>query len=84
MFEDFQAPLIGIGGRRASLTSEISSSDIPRVILVFFLGGCTFAEISALRFLAQQEEYNVEFIIATTKIMNKNSFLSSFHELLGN
>lgn len=63
--------------RRDSLTSEISQSDIPRVILVFFVGGCTFAEISALRFLSQQDDNNVEFIIATTKIINKNSFLSS-------
>lgn len=33
-----------------------SSSDSPKVVLVFFIGGCTFAEISALRFLSQQEE----------------------------
>lgn len=78
-FEDYQLPLSGsiTGGRRDSLTSEISQSDIPRVILVFFIGGCTFAEISALRFLAQQDENNVEFVIATTKIINKSSFLSS-------
>lgn len=79
-FEDYQAPLIGIGGRRASFSSEISQSEIPRIILVFFVGGCTFAEISALRFLAQQEENNVEFVIATTKLINKNSFLDCFIE----
>ena len=28
----------------------------PRVVLVFFLGGVTYAEISALRFLSQREE----------------------------
>lgn len=27
----------------------------PKVTLVYFIGGCTHAEISALRFLAQQE-----------------------------
>ena len=27
----------------------------PRVTLVYLLGGCTYSEISALRFLAQQE-----------------------------
>lgn len=58
------------------MTSETSSQlDIPRVILVFFLGGCTFAEISALRFLSQQEDNNVEFLIATTKLVNRNTFL---------
>lgn len=75
-FEDYQLANPS-SGRRDSLTSEISQSDIPRVILVFFVGGCTFAEISALRFLSQQDENNVEFVILTTKIINKNSFLSS-------
>jgi len=77
-FEDYQTPMSASGhGRRDSLTSEISQSDIPRVIMVFFIGGCTFAEISALRFLSQQDENNVEFVIATTKIINKHSFLSN-------
>lgn len=75
-FEDFQAQLIGIGGRQSSTPSEGSSLNIPRIVLVFFVGGCTFAEISALRFISQQEDANVEFVIATTKIINKNTFLS--------
>ncbi|KAK5638912.1 hypothetical protein RI129_013207 [Pyrocoelia pectoralis] len=58
--------------------SEIlSESTNSNVVLVFFIGGCTFAEISALRFLSQQEELNVEFIIATTKLINGNTFLES-------
>ncbi|XP_065079001.1 vacuolar protein sorting-associated protein 33A [Ochlerotatus camptorhynchus] len=78
-FEDFQ-PATALNSRRGSFTSEISQSDIPRVIVVFFIGGCTFAEISALRFLAQQDENNVEFLVCTTKLINKNSFLDSFIE----
>ncbi|XP_060534432.1 vacuolar protein sorting-associated protein 33A [Cylas formicarius] len=57
-----------------------SNSDSPKVVLVFFIGGCTFAEISALRFLSQQEDSNVEFVIATTKLINGNSFLKSIIE----
>lgn len=76
-FEDYQQASY-IGNRRSSLTSEISQSDQPRVILVFFLGGCTFAEVAALRFLSQQDDTNVEFIVATTKIINKNTFLDMF------
>uniref|UniRef100_W8BKE4 Vacuolar protein sorting-associated protein 33A n=1 Tax=Ceratitis capitata TaxID=7213 RepID=W8BKE4_CERCA len=77
-FEDFQAPLIGVGGRHnISTPMDGSAFNIPRVILVFFIGGCTFAEIAALRFLSQQEDNNVEFIIATTKIINKNTFIDS-------
>lgn len=86
-FEDNQSTLGGyhfdaVDGpttRRSSLTSEMSQSEQRRVILVFFLGGCTFAEVSALRFLAQ-EDGNVEFVIATTKLVNKNSFLDDFIE----
>uniref|UniRef100_A0A8W7PQX2 VPS33A n=1 Tax=Anopheles coluzzii TaxID=1518534 RepID=A0A8W7PQX2_ANOCL len=78
-FEDFQASP-SLSSRRGSFTSELSQSDIPRVIVVFFVGGCTFAEISALRFLAQQDDNNVEFLICTTKLINKNTFLDSFIE----
>ena len=34
---------------------EHPTVDRPLVILVFFLGGCSYAEISALRFLSQRE-----------------------------
>ncbi|KAJ8968096.1 hypothetical protein NQ314_002467 [Rhamnusium bicolor] len=36
--------------------------------------------ISALRFLSQQEDSNVEFVIATTKIINGTTFLKSIIE----
>lgn len=80
IFEEYQSSIAstGAGGRRGSFSSEISQSECTKVILVFFLGGCTFAEISALRFLSKQEDSNVEFVIATTKLINKNTFLDSF------
>ncbi|KAG5900565.1 hypothetical protein JTB14_022872 [Gonioctena quinquepunctata] len=52
----------------------------PITVLVFFVGGCTFAEISALRFLSQQEDSNVEFVIATTKLINGTTFINSIIE----
>ncbi|CAG9770251.1 unnamed protein product [Ceutorhynchus assimilis] len=58
-------------------SNVIQNYDTPKVVLVFFIGGCTFAEISALRFLSQQEDSNVEFVIATTKLINGNTFLKS-------
>lgn len=67
--------------RRNSGTSSQSSSEDTKLVLVFFVGGCTFAEISALRFLSQQEENNFEFIVATTKVINGRSFLKSFWPL---
>lgn len=33
-----------------------SQNDSAKVVLVFFIGGCTFAEIAALRYLSQQED----------------------------
>lgn len=43
----------------ASGGSTHSSIGEQKVTLVFFLGGVTFAEVSALRFLAQLEDGNV-------------------------
>jgi len=51
-----------------------------KVTLVYFLGGCTHAEASALRFLAQQENFPSDFVIATTKLINGSSFLESLYE----
>lgn len=68
--------------RRASISSQSSVNDSPKVILVFFLGGCTYAEVSALRFLSQQQDANVEYVIATTKLINGNSFIKSLMENL--
>ena len=44
--------------RRRNDSGEAAAADRPRVVLVVFVGGCTFAEISALRFLSQQEDSN--------------------------
>lgn len=57
-----------------------SGGDGPsKVTLVYFLGGCTYAEVSALRFLAQQENAPTDFVIATTKLINGKSFLKSLY-----
>lgn len=66
--------------KRNSITSEDSSSEPPKLIMVFFIGGCTFAEISALRFLSQQEDLNVEFVVGTTRLINGDTFLTSLME----
>ncbi|KAG7264889.1 hypothetical protein CRUP_007328 [Coryphaenoides rupestris] len=48
-----------------------------RTTLVFFLGGVTYAEIAALRFLSQTEDSGMEYIIATTKLINGSSWVRS-------
>eukprot|EP00088_Acartia_fossae_P005844 TRINITY_DN12644_c0_g1_i2.p1 TRINITY_DN12644_c0_g1~~TRINITY_DN12644_c0_g1_i2.p1 ORF type:complete len:625 (+),score=133.75 TRINITY_DN12644_c0_g1_i2:46-1875(+) len=51
--------------------------DQPKVVLVMFVGGCTMAEIAALRFLSQQEDKNVEYLIGTTSIITGSNLLQS-------
>lgn len=38
------------------------------VVLVVFLGGVTFSEISALRWLSQQPDFPYRFLVLTTKV----------------
>ena len=51
-----------------------------RVVLVMFIGGVTFAEIGALRFLSTRPEVRSDFTIATTKLINGTSMLGTFLE----
>lgn len=46
--------------------------------LVVFVGGCTFAEISALRFLSQQDDATTEYLVATNAVVNGNSMIEGF------
>ncbi|KAG2328972.1 hypothetical protein Bca4012_021410 [Brassica carinata] len=53
------------------------------VVLVVFIGGVTFAEISALRFLASKEGMAYDLIIATTKIVNGAALIETFMDKQG-
>ncbi|KAL6113638.1 vps33b [Pungitius sinensis] len=64
------------GGSGAEARTQ---SDAQRIVLVMFLGGCTFSEISALRFLGREKGY--KFIVVTTAITNSSRLIES---LLGN
>ena len=43
-----------------------------------FLGGVTFAEIAALRFIGRRPEVNCAFVIATTKLITGSTLLDTF------
>ncbi|XVE68818.1 hypothetical protein DITRI_Ditri09bG0100400 [Diplodiscus trichospermus] len=70
-FDTLQGASSGIdkiaGGRRS-------------LVLVVFVGGVTFAEISALRFLSAQEGMAYDVIIGTTKIVNGHTLVEKFCE----
>ncbi|OMO65475.1 Sec1-like protein [Corchorus capsularis] len=53
------------------------------LVLVVFVGGVTFAEISALRFLSAQEGMAYDVIIGTTKIVNGSTLAESFFQIYG-
>jgi len=47
------------------------------VSLVFFIGGVTFSEISAIRFINSQPEGGNNIITATTKLVNGDTLLQA-------
>ncbi|XP_064932995.1 vacuolar protein sorting-associated protein 33B isoform X2 [Columba livia] len=54
------------------------AGDAQRVILAVFLGGCTFSEIAALRFLGKERGF--KFIFLTTAITNSARMLEAMIE----
>jgi len=50
------------------------------VVLVVFIGGVTFAEISALRHLSEREGHGREYIILTTKLVNGTTLFETITE----
>uniref|UniRef100_A0A3Q2PU29 VPS33B late endosome and lysosome associated n=1 Tax=Fundulus heteroclitus TaxID=8078 RepID=A0A3Q2PU29_FUNHE len=65
-----------INGHEFAVTADFKpKSDAQRIILVMFLGGCTFSEISALRFLGKEKGY--KFIVVTTAITNSSRLLEA-------
>ncbi|KAK3510157.1 hypothetical protein QTP70_026749 [Hemibagrus guttatus] len=63
----------GISGTEARI-----KTDPQMIILVMFLGGCTFSEMSALRFIGREKGY--KFIVVTTAITNSSRLLEALLE----
>lgn len=55
--------------------SRTASKEPSAVVLVYFLGGVTFAEVSALRLLARLKGYQI--LVAATATVNGNTLLES-------
>ncbi|XP_038691940.1 vacuolar protein-sorting-associated protein 33 homolog [Tripterygium wilfordii] len=53
------------------------------LVLIVFIGGVTFAEIAALRFLSAQESMAYDLIVATTKIISGNTLIETYMENMG-
>ncbi|KAJ0001827.1 hypothetical protein NQD34_001623 [Periophthalmus magnuspinnatus] len=63
------------GSGLGSTSSPGFGPDSQRRVLVLFLGGCTFSEIAALRFLARERGYRITTV--TTAITNSSRLLES-------
>ncbi|XP_020820997.1 vacuolar protein sorting-associated protein 33B isoform X1 [Phascolarctos cinereus] len=61
------------------IPEENAPSDSLRLVLVVFLGGCTFSEISALRFLGRERGYR--FIFLTTAVTNSARLMEAMSEV---
>jgi len=48
-----------------------------KMTIVFFLGGCTYTEIAALRFMGKQQEGKRQIIIGTTSIINGDKMIQA-------
>ena len=59
------------------MASDGSASAV--ITLVFFIGGVTYAELAALRYLSSKHE-GFEYIAAATSMINGNSVMESLIE----
>ncbi|TVY44811.1 Vacuolar protein sorting-associated protein [Lachnellula occidentalis] len=55
----------------------LTGSGEKKTVFVVFLGGITFTEIAALRFIAKQEEARKDIIICTTSIISGNRIMDA-------
>ncbi|XP_014405080.1 PREDICTED: vacuolar protein sorting-associated protein 33B [Myotis brandtii] len=67
--------LLSTGGTK----DDKAPSESLRLILVVFLGGCTFSEISALRFLGREKGFR--FIFLTTAVTNSARLMEAMSEV---
>lgn len=70
-------------GTSSESSMGTSSGNKKPLTLVYFIGGITFAEISAFRHLNEQETGR-DYLIATTKLINGNTMLQCITEKIVN
>jgi len=93
-FEVYQEPdrtdryglsgLSGAGEPPPAASSGSTESARKPITLVFFLGGITHGEISAIRHLSDRESHGRDYLICTTKLINGKTLLESVYEKLDN
>lgn len=69
--------------KAAKARQTLSGPSGERTVVVFFLGGVTFAEIAALRFIGQQLAPGKRLVIGTTSMINGNKVVATALEQQG-
>ncbi|KAL1669096.1 Sec1-like protein [Schizophyllum commune] len=75
-FDIAQKPPRGGTETPAPYIGSLLPRERPMTTVVFFLGGCTYTEIAALRWVGRQNRGR-KFLIATTGIVNGNNIVDS-------
>eukprot|EP00808_Paulinella_micropora_P019300 g23846.t1 len=89
VFEAQAAPMNQRGDRKGAVAEPERPQLVARpgkkpLALVYFLGGVTMAEISAVRYLSQSEAHKFEYVVCTTKLINGHTFMNSLMEEVEN
>lgn len=78
VFEEVQTQFRNRFSSTASVKST-SNTEEGKTVLVVFLGGCSYSEVSCLRLLSQQEDMNADFVTLTTEFIRGDTLISQFH-----
>ena len=65
------------GAAGVGVSAPESPAAKKKVMMVYFIGGVTWMEIAALRFLNSRSDFPFTIVVATTKLVNGNTFLRS-------
>jgi len=84
-FEAFQEPSVaGADEKAPDKAKEEREGGRKPLTLVYFLGGVTMSEISALRHLSDRETHGREYLVATTKLVSGHTLVESIYEQIEN
>lgn len=60
-----------------SVSQQSSADTNQKIVIVFYIGGCTFSELASFRLLSQRETLNTEYVVGATSMINGKTLLQS-------
>lgn len=64
-------------GAGSGASTEVVGRGQKKVMVVFYVGGVSYMEIAALRYLSNKREFPYHIIIATTQVIKGDTFMES-------